>query len=1185
MVAKYNSKTSKLILIALMSIFNQSIYSQVINSPNNVFPPSPDASALLEYVNVPVDYYTGVPDINVPLFTLPGRDIAIPIGVSYHASGVKVQDVASSVGLSWNLYAGGAITRIARGVPDGNTFNCGIDLNNSMYWGSFLSNNCDHESDIFYFNFIGQTGKFFLDENLVPFQVPVGYSKIQPLLNGNAVTSVPIRNEAPTVVGSTLPESKWAWKITDENGYQYFFGEDAGSTETSTPTGSATSNARNFISTWYLTRIISPTGIQIATFSYTTGGSTTIPYYSSIRKDIVKTSGSCQNVASVTITPTNTSIIIQDPKYLSTISTSLGSVNFEFIDGRRDNSGKYLKKVTIRDLNSVQLKSYSFEYGYFTGVKSRISNDPFTPLGCNSAECVLRLKLNSIVDDSQVKIREFVYNEDIDLPQRSSNYIDHWGYYNYTSSNYPTAENDAQTRIPRLDFTNPNLPINGSSSAGLGVFAGARKFSEPYMAQANILTQIKYPTGGFTLFEYEGNQTPDGLGGGLRIKSIKDYNAPNSLVGNRTYTYEQGKKYSDPVYHYLVVGGDLGVDCFDPFGLICWNAGCGITSLVRSSGSLNDLFDLNGVGVGYGKVTEVLTDNSKIERTYTNFDTRPDTEPTIKIYLGKFSTYLEISIPTNSYGPPFSPKTSSFWERSLLLSEKLFDSDLKLLQETQYNYDFSLSNTKQILCKSVESTSQTTARSSSDQKNIVRVGTYYINVRPINLLNVTNTLYGQSPINASNPVAYPSVTSTSIINKHPTYQGYVQSIINTLPDGSQTKIEYKYVFDLTNNISVLRAADPQSLGLWQMLTNNIISEPIEVISYYRKPGVSEVFKVTGASLSTFVRHPSLYITFPYETYELQLESPVTDFHPASIINLPDGILTKDGRYKLVTRLTYDNTNLTLSRQDSNSGIATTYDWGFNNTLLTAAYINPGANQLNTEYFNKPMVGLTSIKDANLQTVNYEFDKFHRLKIIKDTDGNIVQRYKYHYQNQVEFLADFATNGGLFVNNSISFTSLIDLEPLGNTSYTWDFGDGQVVQNTTKSIAHTYTSAGTYSVKLLKSNPEYGNLIATKSIVVVPPPTITISSNNTNIDLCSGSTSAQMFANAIGGCSSFTYNWYSKSVGVGYWTFNGNGESFDFSSGIGSYDVKCEVTDGCGQISISNIINVTITESTPGCDIR
>ena len=72
--------------------------------------PSPTAAELGKYGDIPVSLYTGVPKIEVPVYTVETPKLSLPISLSYHASGIRVGQEASVVGLGWSLNAGGVIT-------------------------------------------------------------------------------------------------------------------------------------------------------------------------------------------------------------------------------------------------------------------------------------------------------------------------------------------------------------------------------------------------------------------------------------------------------------------------------------------------------------------------------------------------------------------------------------------------------------------------------------------------------------------------------------------------------------------------------------------------------------------------------------------------------------------------------------------------------------------------------------------------------------------------------------------------------------------------------------------------------------------------------------------------------------------------------------------------------------------
>ncbi|WP_454880721.1 hypothetical protein [Sphingobacterium detergens] len=81
---------------------------------------TPMAAGLGRYEEIPVDESTGVPNIAIPLFSFRVGDTEFPITLSYHAGGVKVDQLESQVGLSWSLLGFPNISRNVKGIPDEN---------------------------------------------------------------------------------------------------------------------------------------------------------------------------------------------------------------------------------------------------------------------------------------------------------------------------------------------------------------------------------------------------------------------------------------------------------------------------------------------------------------------------------------------------------------------------------------------------------------------------------------------------------------------------------------------------------------------------------------------------------------------------------------------------------------------------------------------------------------------------------------------------------------------------------------------------------------------------------------------------------------------------------------------------------------------------------------------------------
>lgn len=108
----------KKILIFIFAFFlkMQSPFAQTQN--NAIAPLPPNAAELFKYNSIPVTPMTGVPDISYPLYEINTGKIKVPVALSYHASGIKVSQRATWVGLGWSLMPGGVISRAVRGIPD-----------------------------------------------------------------------------------------------------------------------------------------------------------------------------------------------------------------------------------------------------------------------------------------------------------------------------------------------------------------------------------------------------------------------------------------------------------------------------------------------------------------------------------------------------------------------------------------------------------------------------------------------------------------------------------------------------------------------------------------------------------------------------------------------------------------------------------------------------------------------------------------------------------------------------------------------------------------------------------------------------------------------------------------------------------------------------------------------------------
>ncbi|MBO9592563.1 MAG: hypothetical protein J7599_06595 [Niabella sp.] len=479
--------------------------------------PSPAAAVFSKYTDIPVNNYTGVPNIEIPIYKIQANDLEVPVSLSYHAGGFRVDEEAGRSGLGWALNAGGVISRSVNGEDDflpirgylnnsipgfwGDSVTHAIQVGNNMFKTSqadlemnkFVVNlysqqlnltqylpsrtspehtTYDMEPDVFSFNFNGISGKFTIKKNKeVELQSPSGI-KIKLLNNDGS-----------------------GWLITTPNGVKYYFEKTENCEFLS---GGA---PKRYITTWYLTKIASPNGNAIM-LDYVEEGSLGVKTYTTINEkytmevDVRDTPGYDAEHRTGSRSTTYPPIKVYSPVFLKAIKFPLGSVTFDYSDRVDVKGDKRLSKIFINNFSHPSSSFYyEFLYDYFTSDPSGYTMpDPETNLDQDLFNKRLKLigleKKNVSAISSNEKF-QFYYNS-LNLPSKKSLARDFWGFYNGQISNssllpngsYPSYKNIGQV----ITFTN----------------GGNRQASEIY-SKASILNEIVYPTGGKTRFEFESN--------------------------------------------------------------------------------------------------------------------------------------------------------------------------------------------------------------------------------------------------------------------------------------------------------------------------------------------------------------------------------------------------------------------------------------------------------------------------------------------------------------------------------------------------------------------------------------------------------------------------------------------------------------------------------------------------------
>jgi hypothetical protein len=291
-----------------------------------VIPPSPDAAALGKYGNIPVGLHTGVPQIDIPLYTIKSGSLTLPISISYHASGIKVNEIASWVGLGWSLNAGGAVSRSVVGGCDEtgfwvNSIKRASELSSADYdYTLMMANGADGESDLYFYNFGGRSGKFV-------------YGKEG---GANKVLIIP---KEPLKIDFFTNH----FEIIDEFGTKYIF---SAVEVIQTLDGDVW---MPFNSSYFLTDIFSADGKDNIHLSYTNDGTytDTSPTFSETIGQLCTGAGPPQSQYQSAVSTGSSSRMIEAVR-LSEITFANGKISFSKIPGRSDAAQGRLGSMQIK---------------------------------------------------------------------------------------------------------------------------------------------------------------------------------------------------------------------------------------------------------------------------------------------------------------------------------------------------------------------------------------------------------------------------------------------------------------------------------------------------------------------------------------------------------------------------------------------------------------------------------------------------------------------------------------------------------------------------------------------------------------------------------------------------------------------------------------------------------------------
>lgn len=945
------------------------IYDMIKNRPAL----SPEAASFARYGQIPVGHFTGTPQISIPIYTIDANTFKIPITLSYHASGVKVDDESGWVGLGWTLNAGGCITRQVNDVPDEEfiresvrpPYPYGTNLDdvsannfNSLWdiaYGDPLSKS-DCQYDQYNFNFLGLSGSFIMkNEKENGRKQGVCYS-----LDGIKIVMELENNQIPI-----------RFQIY-KDGYVYEF-EDVEYTNTFVKSYATDNRSSSFSSwkqgpsysswsvpiatAWYLTKITTPTN-QMISYKYKKVPEVKVKNISFNETFGNKFSSLNQSVYRVYRNATVSETTILNQVYLSEIQFKGGRAVFNSSSGRKDNkNGFKLDNVEIyNNLNTVVNRA-KFNYDYFP-------NDNVFNNFLSTEEELYRLRLS----DVEIQDAKYIFNyNEIPLPARNTFSKDWEGYFNGKKNNI---------LLPGIVFGNETI---GNPSV-------SREPDETTM-QAGILTKITYPTGGYTRFEYEAHKVREFLSdplrtlGGLRIKKIQSYSRSNEYLEGKLYQYGFSKEGNGVENIYarksVIPAYEVYIEKKNPGGLASI-----LETRVSQMTKYYDYLQKSpySTSVCYPDVYESIIDEqgNALGATYYNYSYEKD----------------DVFLPDKT-NPIFTNKGAL---RGNLLKMEIYDNDnnLKYQKSTTYNsivnevlYGFYVDApyTKMPAFRPIQPEEEKVyfkgrcgwfPYESRFNKISLEKETTFENGIATNVIKEYK--YDTSlPINFTKPsqVIMTSSKGDRIIN---TYQYMTSGQLNDAyiwnrlearnyrpiteeikyVDGTlvnQTKYQYTYFNDayLLSNIQE-RKSDQSGdwIQVFSVLKFDIFNNPSN-ISFKGNYKICYIWGYNG-------------------------QYPLAEIKYSSSINEIEGILGKELIQRVLTApspSSADMQKINDLRQTMPTSDITTYNYN-------------------------PLIGVTSVTNPSGKVTNYYYDSNNRLKeisIIEDGKTNILEQYYYHYYNK------------------------------------------------------------------------------------------------------------------------------------------------------------------------------------------
>ncbi len=1026
------------IYLVLTCLFLVPRHSQIFaqNSPlsqslGKIIPASPDASSIAMYQQYPVDYKSGVPNIEIPFFEIKTKMGSIPFKLSYHTGKMKPAELCGPAGQAWTLSPNLGISRSVRGAEDGP--GRGYPANHS--WGSadtyypvyVAQNTKDEQPDNFFYSLLGKSGEFMYNNS-------GGFSTIE---------------YDPVLISHSNTDS---FEITDADGTIYKFGTY--SIESGTAVEFGTVRAEPVRNCWKITEIISYDKADTIKFKYNTTKKTyTIPYYniqwkviefpwnSNMQTQIYQTAyAQSVNMGYQVLRPTW--IYQSEPNYytfdaflltppgVSEYKLQVTNLAPPFSDHQRNylstldygtsnNDANTFSQETVEEIqmseilfrggkvsltyNGTKLQDialYENAGGSYSLVKKATLYQ--TELTFDSQPAFAgqnhRYGLDSVkisgADLAGVETYRMEYQKtaggSTGFGVYSNAGSDMWGYYSsdYAFGTVPKLlyKIDSYkwyTAIQSLESSSSGAPM--TTAVYLETGSPQEKTSPPSLPPS-MLKKIWYPTGGSASFVFESNEYLSSsnaggklvFGAGYRIKEIRYTASTGQDSITKSYRYGAGEGGWGDVRYKLY---DYNFICQQWVNTVAPNAAGNILqkiTYINSKPNL-DLSFADGAPLLYQEVSEYTgSPSNNIGKTIYKYNNNSSNTQFIPL-------------------TPIHPDPRTYWKDSWPVSEENYryvNGTYQLASKRSFEYSFY-------------------------NKETIRAGIAYQKYYSLGSTDMID-YFTSAPVTPVEHLTYDILTG----NKR------LSSVKDTLFEAGSGRYTAK---------SKTIIYDPQYLFETSESETNSRNENLTVQKWYpfNASSISDLSGSQQQLMSSLTGANRLNILVQTsESRNNQVLSKVRqDFYQFGVGGrvYPSAVnaSTLDNNLeKKVEILRYDNCGNVLEQRKP-GGPSEVYIWGYNQLYPVAKIVGSNYDQsiqyVNTTLLNNPattdvamrtelqklrqnlpdvqvwtytydpLKGMTSETDPADKVSYYEYDPYGRLSVIRDQNMHIIKRYDYHYR--------------------------------------------------------------------------------------------------------------------------------------------------------------------------------------------